>query len=137
MREVLKKCFATVMLLVIVFTMNVFAYDTGTGTVKVPTGSTFVVAKTKIKRSLAYDYAIVKANSVYPTGEGKTDTYKKCKTRLYYGDKAISGEVTLTEGELTHVKIYNGQLNRPTFQIRFAGNNPNLPAYVAYYYNGK
>lgn len=137
MREVLKKCFATAMLMVMVFTMNVFAYDTGTGTVKVPTGSTFVVAKTKIKRSKNYDYAIVKANSVYPVEEGKEDTYTRCKTRLFYGETPISDVITLTEGKLTSVKIYNGQLTRPTFRIKFAGNSPSLAAHVAYYYNGK
>ncbi|MFQ6930342.1 MAG: hypothetical protein ACLRR3_04575 [Eubacterium sp.] len=32
-----------------VFSINVFAFDTGTGTVKVPSGGTYVVAKTNIK----------------------------------------------------------------------------------------
>lgn len=71
------------MLIIMVVTVNVFAYDTGTGRVKVPTGSTFVVAKTAIKRSLDYNYAIVKADSVYPTGEGKRIHTRDVITDIY------------------------------------------------------
>lgn len=137
MRKIIKKCLATAMLMVMVFTMNVFAFDTGVGQVVVPTGSKFVVAKNKIKRSKKYSYAIVKANGVMPIEEGKEDTYTRCKTRLFYGDKAISDIVTLEESKLTHVNIYNGHLNHSTFNLRFAGNSPSLAARVAYYYNGK
>ena len=137
MKKLLEKSLAVTLLIIMVVTVNVFAYDTWTGRVKVPTGSTFVVAKTAIKRSLDYKYAIVKADSVYPTGEGKKDTYTRCKTRLYYNSTAISNVVTLTEGNLTKVTIYNGHLSKKTFRIKFAGNDPDLSAYVNYYYNGK
>lgn len=137
MRKVIKKCLATAMLMVMVFTMNVFAYDTGTGRVKVPKGSTFVDARTGIKRSLNYNYVKVKADSVYPIEEGKEDTYTRCKTRLYYKTTAISKEVTLEETKTGTVYIYNGQLSRKTFRIKLAGNSPSLAAWVDYYYNGK
>ncbi len=137
MRNVVKKSLAIATLIVMVFTMNVFAFDTGTGTVKVPTGSKYVVAKTKIKRSLDYNYVMVKANSVYPTEEGAKDTYTRCKTRIYYSDTPISDEELLTEGVLKKVTLYNGYLSKTTFRIKFAGNDPDLSAYVAYYYNGK
>lgn len=35
------------------------------------------------------------------------------------------------------VKIFEGQMKRPTFRIKFKGNNPNYGANIAYYYNGK
>ena len=137
MKRMLRKCIVTTMALVMILTMNVLAFDTGTGQVTVPTGSNFVVAKRKIKRSKKYDYAIVKANSVSPVEEGKKDTYTRCKTRLHYGDTPISSIVVLEENKLTHVNIYNGHLNHSTFNVRFAGNDPKLGARISYYYNGK
>ena len=46
-------------------------------------------------------------------------------------------EPQLVEGHLKKVKIFEGQMNRPTFRIKFKGNNPNYGANIAYYYNGK
>ena len=43
----------------------------------------------------------------------------------------------LVEGHLKKVKIFEGQMKRPTFRIKFKGNNPNYGANIAYYYNGK
>ena len=43
----------------------------------------------------------------------------------------------LAEGHLKKVKIFEGQMKRPTFRIKFKGNNPNYGANIAYYYNGK
>ena len=124
-------------MVVIDVALNVFAFDTGTGTVKVPSGGTYVVAKTNIKRSGNYGYAMVKANSVYPIEENTEDTYTRCYTQLYYGTTAISEETQLVEGHLKKVKIFEGQMKRPTFRIKFKGNNPNYGANIAYYYNGK
>lgn len=43
----------------------------------------------------------------------------------------------LVKGHLKKVKIFEGQMKRPTFRIKFKGNNPNYGANIAYYYNGK
>ncbi len=137
MKRVFEKSLAVAMLVVMVFTINVFAYDTGTGRVKVPKDCKFVTAKTHIERSKKYDYVLVKADSVYPVEEGKEDTYKKCRTRIYFKDTPISDTKVLEENNLTHVKIYNGHLNHSMFNLRFAGNNPDLGARINYYYNGK
>lgn len=51
--------------------------------------------------------------------------------------KIFGNVVTLTEGNLTKVTIYNGHLSKKTFRIKFAGNDPDLSVYVNYYYNGK
>lgn len=69
MRNIVKRIISVAIVMVMVFSINVFAFDTGTGTVKVPSGGTYVVAKTNIKRSGNYGYAMVKANSVYPIEE--------------------------------------------------------------------
>mgnify|MGYP000581676180 CR=1 FL=1 len=69
MRNIVKRIISVAIVMVMVFSINVFAFDTGTGTVKVPSGGTYVVAKTNIKRSGNYGYAMVKANSVYPIKE--------------------------------------------------------------------
>ena len=135
MRNIVKRIISVA--IVMVFSINVFAFDTGTGTVKVPSGGTYVVAKTNIKRSGNYGYAMVKANSVYPIEENTEDTYTRCYTQLYYGTTAISEETQLVEGHLKKVKIFEGQMKRPTFRIKFKGNNPNYGANIAYYYNGK
>ena len=118
MRNIVKRIISVAIVMVMVFSINVFAFDTGTGTVKVPSGGTYVVAKTNIKRSGNYGYAMVKANSVYPIEENTEDTQ-------------------LVEGHLKKVKIFEGQMKRPTFRIKFKGNNPNYGANIAYYYNGK
>ena len=75
MRNIVKRIISVAIVMVMVFSINVFAFDTGTGTVKVPSGGTYVVAKTNIKRSGNYGYAMVKANSVYPIEENTEDTY--------------------------------------------------------------
>ena len=80
---------------------------------------------------------MVKANSVYPIEENTEDTYTRCYTQLYYGTTAISEETQLVEGHLKKVKIFEAQMKRPTFRIKFKGNNPNYGANIAYYYNGK
>lgn len=50
MRNIVKRIISVAIVMVMVFSINVFAFDTGTGTVKVPSGGTYVVAKTNIKR---------------------------------------------------------------------------------------
>ena len=52
MRNIVKRIISVAIVMVMVFSINVFAFDTGTGTVKVPSGGTYVVAKTNIKRSM-------------------------------------------------------------------------------------
>lgn len=111
MRNIVKRIISVAIVMVMVFSINVFAFDTGTGTVK--------------------------ANSVYPIEENTEDTYTRCYTQLYYGTTAISEETQLVEGHLKKVKIFEGQMKRPTFRIKFKGNNPNYGANIAYYYNGK
>ena len=137
MIKALKRGLVITMSMIIVFAMNVFAFDKGTGRVTVPTDCKYVTAKKNVSRSCKYSYAIVKADSVYPVENGKEDTYTRCKTRLYCGKTPISSEVILKENNLTHINIYNGQLNRTSFNIKFAGNNPGLSARISYYYNGK
>ena len=90
MRNIVKRIISVAIVMVMVFSINVFALDTGTGTVKVPSGGTYVVAKTNIKRSGNYGYAMVKANSVYPIEENTEDACTRCYTQLYYGTTAIS-----------------------------------------------
>ena len=36
----------------------------------------------------------------------------------------------LVEGHLKKVKIFEGQMKRPTFRIKFKGNNPNYGANI-------
>ena len=132
-----KQIIALSLLGVMVFSGNVFAYDTGTGTVKVPKESKLVVAKTGIKRTGAYNYVMTKANSVYPTTEGATDNYTQCYAQWFTKDgNAITAKTLLTEGNLRRVTVKNGYINQTGVTLKFAGHDPKLAAKVEYYYNG-
>lgn len=138
LRKRITKIAAVVVLCTMVFPFNAFAYDTGTGTVKVPYNKTLVKAKTGIKRSGAYNYVMTKANSVYPVQEGKKDTFTKCYTQWFtQGDTAITSKTSLTEGNLAKLTVKNGYLNATNVVLKFGGNDPDENAKVAYYYNGK
>lgn len=114
--------------------------SSGSGTVKVVKGSVMTQAKTGITRTGNYNYARVKATSIYPTGNYTTDNYTKCKVRLYHNTKnstPISSTYTITEGSWNDITINNGYLAQKKFDLCFAGNDPALDAYVVYAYNGK
>lgn len=137
MKNILRKCLVTTMLVIMVFTLNVFASDTGTGTVRVPEDQEFILAKKGIKRSGKVNYAKITANSVYPDQNYIEDTYTRCLVRLQYGSTVISAETQLTEGKPKSVTIRNQYLHYETFRIKFAGNHPDYSAYIAYTYDGK
>lgn len=137
MKSVLRKGIFVMMLVCMVFTLNVFASDTGSGVVRVPENQVFVLAKKGIKRSGKYNYAKITANSVYPDQNYVEDIYTRCLVRLQYGSAVISSEVQLTEGEPRNITIKNSYLHYDTFRINFAGNHPEHSAYIAYSYDGK
>lgn len=127
------------MLLVMVFSMSSFA-SSGSGIVRVAKNSVMTQAKTGISRSRGYTYALVTANSVYPVESYEQDTYKYCLTRLYHntiGNKPISATYQIKEGATYQIKFYEGYYNLTKFDLCFAGNSPDLEAYVVYTYDGK
>lgn len=113
--------------------------SSGSGTVYVRENCIMSRAVAGATRSTQNSYVLVSADSVYPVSG--QDTYKKCRTRLYHpaiGNTPISDEYVLTEGTgYTKIVIKEGYLGWNKFDLYFAGNNPVLPAYVAYSYNGK
>lgn len=138
MKKIIIKMCALAMLISMVLSLNSHAgFDTGTGTVKVEKNCVMKLAKSNISRSLDFPYVMVKANSVYPTLEGVVDDYVKCRTKIYANGVQISNEMVLTEGYLRELHIYDGKLSYTHYDLYFSGNNKNLAAYIAYYYNGK
>lgn len=127
------------MLLVMIFSMGAFA-SSGTGKVKVGKNSVMMQAETGISRSRGYTYALVTADSVYPVGNYEEDTYKYCLTRLYHNtiaNKPVSAKYQIKEGTTYQIQFYEGYYNLTKFDLCFAGNSPDLAAYVIYTYNGK
>lgn len=115
--------------------------SSGTGSVTVGTGSIYVTGAYGVTRTTNYDYVLVKANSVYPTGNYTTDNFTKCKTAIYKNDNTstrISNVYTLTEGNgYREVKINNGYLFLSKVNVCFAGNNPEYGAVINFSYDGK
>lgn len=79
----------------------------GSGTVNVSRDMHFSLAKAGITRTGRYSDVLVRANSVYPL-DGSTDRFRNCRTRLY-----------------------------GNFNLYFSGNDPNYPAGISYYYDGR
>ena len=137
MKKSLSKMMAALMIGVSVFSMTVDAAGKGNGTIYVPRNCSFRLAESNVKRTRKENNVNVKADSVYPAQEGVEDTYKKCQVVLRSNGMYISDYNILEEGKMRHVYIKNGYLNIKNFAIYFAGNNPDLDARIAYYYNGK
>ena len=122
-------------MIVMVFSMQVMA-SSGSGSFTVPVGSRFFVAKSDISRTGSYSYIKVKAESVIPTSEGVSDTYTKCKAKLFLNGSVRSDEKVLTEGTQYKLYIYEGYLHERYVDLAFAGNNPNYDAKIFYTYDG-
>lgn len=125
---------AIVMLCAMAMSLNVMA-SSGSGTVRVPTYSVYKSAVDNATRTGSYSYVTVRVDRVYPTGSG-TDNYSLCKTVLYNQNYMMSDEVVATEGYSFNLPIKEGYLNLKYFNLCFAGCNPELAAFVDYYYNG-
>ncbi len=110
--------------------------SSGRGVAYLPKNCTNTLAKGGITRSGKYSYARVNAESVYPTSDGAEDTYTKCKVVLYYRSIPVSSAKTITEGQKYNITIKDGSLDITTFDLVFAGNDPNLDARVSYWYDG-
>ena len=140
MKEKLKKILSVLLLCVMVILLNVTAplADRRSGTIRVPTGGVMVKAESGVIRTGEYSYARAVAKSVYPTGSYTTDNFTKCKTSLYKNGSAttISKTYTLTEGTAKRLYINEGYLGQKKLDLYFSGNNDNLPAYIAYSFNG-
>ena len=130
--------FITVMLVGLMCCINVFASSATNQYVRVPAGSSYFPGNVNVTRTKNYSYVSVNIQSVYP--DSGTDTFTKCKVKLYRADAtntAISNEYTLTEGSgYKSVYIKDGYLNLSTVGLYFAGNNPNYGANILYSYNG-
>lgn len=141
MRKSIKKVVSLGLIFALSAAMNVVAQnpgeDFGNGLIKVKKGCEYKLAKRNIKRTRKFSYVNVKADSVYPTGEGVEDDYTHCRTNLRKNGKLISKEKTvLDEGKLKKVGILQGYQDVKSFDLYFAGNQPDLDAWIAYYYNG-
>ncbi|MBO5097737.1 MAG: hypothetical protein J6B96_05415 [Agathobacter sp.] len=139
----MKRKIATMLTIVaatlIMISTSAFA-SSGTGIVKVGLDSRMKQAETDITRTGRYSYVMVGVGSVYPVGTYSEDTYTRCKTRIYHSDisnKVISDRYVLTEGANYKIPLYEGYLNLTRVDLCFAGNNPDLEAYVVYSYDGK
>ena len=127
------------MMIVLMVSANVFA-SSGSGNVTVPVNCVSTLAVNGATRTTNYSYVSVKANSVTPIPPYSTDNFTKCKVRLFKHDSTgtcISNNYTLTEGaNYTSVYLYEGYHSLSSFNINFAGNNPDYGAVVYYQYNG-
>jgi len=126
-------------MVVAAFSVNVFASN-GSGHVQVPKSGYQVLAVKDITRTKAYSYAKVKADSVTPVTPYGSDTFTKCKARLFNSNntlKAITDWYTLTEGkDYTKLYIYEGSLSQSKFDLHFKGNNSNYAAEIYFSYKG-
>lgn len=141
MKKRLAKGIGAVLLAVMMLTLNgslVFA-NFGTGTVKVPINQVMALAEEDVSRTTQYSFTTIGALSVYPTQLGVEDNFKKCKTQLYECNTSTPASKVYTLEENTiYTKVYlnEGQMNLTEFDLRFAGNSKNYPAYIDYYFNG-
>lgn len=93
-----------------------------------------------ITRTMAYSYAQVQIDAVYPTGTYTIDKYSRANAKLFHHttpNQPISNNYLISEGSgYQNVTINEGYLNLSSFDLCFAGNTNN-PVVVAYHYNGK
>lgn len=143
MRKSIKKVVSLGLVFALSAAMNVVAQnpgeDFGNGLIKVKKGCEYKLAKSNIKRTGKYSYVNVKADAVFPVEEGKVDDYTHCRTYLKKDGKIISkskAAIILDEGKLKKVEIKQGCLALKSVDLYFAGNQPDLDARIAYYYNG-
>lgn len=118
------------LLAVMVLSLNSFSAlaSSGSGTVRVGTGSRMMQAKTGITRTRKVSYATIKADSVYPT-DSSTDYFTKCKTRLYHNTKSNqprSNTYTINEGTSYSVKINEGYLEQDNKHVDLLDYLPEL-----------
>ena len=134
-RQKILKVFAASLLLVMVLSLNAFAYYGGIA--YVPKNSVMERAESYIPRDTNYTWVIVGVENVYPTSSNVTDNYTQCKMQLTISDSSvlITPVYPLTEGHTYKVPILTPYLHITPFDLYFAGNSPKLDAYIRYNYN--
>ena len=124
------------------FDLSVFA-SKGDGRVRVGKNSVMMQAEVGITRTGVDPFAAIRIDSVFPVDYYETDNYTQCFTRLYHntiGNTPVSAKFRLTEGvggAGMPIAFYEWYLSIREFDLCFAGNNPNLEAWVVYTYDGR
>ena len=141
-RKRIKNLLAVLAVVAIAVCLPVFSSfaSSGSGTVTTAANKVMTQAKLGITRTMAYSYAQVQIDAVYPAGTYSTDPYWRANARLYHHtipNQPISDTYLISEGSgYQNVTINEGYLNLSSFDLCFAGNTNN-PVVVAYHYNGK
>ncbi len=124
------------------FDLSAFA-SSGSGRGRVGKNSVMMQAEVGITRSGADDFATVRVDSVFPVGSYETDNYTQCLTRLYHntiGNTPVSETFKLREGvggQGMAIPFYEWYRSIRKFDLCFAGNDPDLEAWIIYTYDGR
>lgn len=124
------------------FDLSAFA-SSGYGRVRVGKNSVMMQAEVGITRTGADNFAVIRVDSVFPVGSYETDNYTQCLTRLYHntiGNTPVSASFRMKEGvggQGMAIPFYERYRSIRKFDLCFAGNDPDLEAWVVYTYDGR
>ena len=135
MKRKITRISAAILLVAMILTLNTFA-SSGSGIVKVPKNCVYTYGEHNVTRTRNYSYIRVGIGSVYPTGEYEEDTYQYCYAVPYSQSIPIATSKKIKEGTTANITLKEGSLNKTSFDLLFAGNSPDLDAWVTYNYNG-